>query len=61
MFSGIRRWGLIGMRWPRPIQMVIVGPAELERQVYRIARRRGLHGYHVVREIRTPAVRASAA
>ena len=40
----VRRWGRIGTRRPRSIQMVMAGPAELERQVARIARWRASPG-----------------
>ena len=57
----VRRWGRIGTRRPRSIQMVIAGPDELERWVDLIARRREHHGYQTRREIRAPAIEASAA
>ena len=57
----VRRWGRIGTRRPRFIRMVMADAEELRQEVKRIARRRERHGYHVVGEIHTPAIRASAA
>ena len=57
----VRRWGRIGTRRPRSTRMVMANPDEMERQVKVIAQRRELHGYHQVRKISVPSVRASAA
>ena len=57
----VRRWGRIGTRRPRSIQVVMANPDELERRVDVIARRRERYGYKTRREIRTPAIGASAA
>ena len=57
----VRRWGRIGTRNQRSIRMAMASPDELERWVDFISRRRERHGYRMEREIRTPAIGASAA
>jgi len=57
----VRRWGRIGTRSPRSIQMAVSHPEELTRQMKRISRRRKLHGYRTVKEIRARDIGAFAA
>ena len=57
----VRRWGRIGTRRPKSIQMVIADPDELELWVGAIAKRRERRGYQTVREVRSPAMGVSAA
>ena len=57
----VRRWGRIGTRKPRSIRMVMADPDELEFWVDFIAKCRERHGYGMKREIRAPAIGASAA
>jgi len=57
----VRRWGRIGTQRPRSIRMTMEGPEELERQIGLIMRRRELHGYSVVREVRVSGMKGVAA
>ncbi len=57
----VRRWGRIGTQRPRSIRMTMDGPEELEREVGLIMRRRELHRYDVVREVRMPRIGVAAA
>ena len=56
----VRRWGRIGTQRPRTIRMVMADHDELEREMGLIARRREVHGYDVVREVRMPRVGVAA-
>ena len=57
----VRRWGRIGTRRPRSIRMLIGNCEELQRQVALIRRQRIIHGYHLARELRVPAIEVVAA
>ncbi len=56
-----RRWGRIGTRRPRSIQMLIGDREELQRQVSLIRQRRIQHGYHLAQQLQVPAIKAPAA
>ena len=56
-----RRWGRIGTRRPRALEVLIHDPDELQDQVQRIRQRRRWHGYHQVAELCTSPVASAAA
>ena len=57
----VRRWGRIGGKRPRSIQMLVEDGKELQRQVKGIRRRRQTHGYWLVQELQVAAMAAPAA
>ena len=57
----IQRWGRLSTKKPRTLHRLIANPAELDRLVARIARRREQHGYHKVSEIYRTSMETIAA
>jgi len=57
----VRRWGRIGTKRARSIKLVLSEAEEVRREVARVCRLRGRHGYALVKEVRGEVRRAEAA
>ena len=50
----VRRWGRIGTRKPRSLQLEVSNQEDLQRQIQLITRQRQRHGYQIVSEMTMP-------